>query len=383
MAQFFYGWVIVGCAFTVLFLTYGVQYAYGVFVPAIVADLGWPHVVLGAVFSLYGTLYTGLTMCAGYLTDRFGPRRVLAGGGMLLGIGLMLSSRVTAPWQLFLSYGLVAALGMSTAYIPCNMTVVRWFTQNRGRALGIAASGASSGILAVPLLAAALIAAIGWRSSLFWLGMGVLLLTNLAARFIVTPPPLAAPVRRADHADVNPSADTGFTFREARTAPAFWWLVVGFAVALVTMTVPFVHITQFAIDRGLGTTAGAACISMIGLFAIVGNLLLGQVADRVSVMLAFEIGLAAQIFAYLALLNADMTVTLYVAAAAFGLFYGAFASLFPALVASMFGSTHARGQSADSSWAAADCSAAGVQPRLVGCATATETTSRHSSAAWL
>ncbi|MBI3799271.1 MAG: MFS transporter, partial [Deltaproteobacteria bacterium] len=128
----FYGWIVTACAFLVLFLTYGVQYSFGVFLPAMLDDLGWQRASLAGAFSLYTMVYTGCSWMSGRLTDSRGPRSVIAAGGALLGGGIIATSQMSAVWQLYVCYGLIAALGMSTAYIPCNTTVVKWFQRKRG-----------------------------------------------------------------------------------------------------------------------------------------------------------------------------------------------------------------------------------------------------------
>ncbi|MEE1568748.1 MAG: MFS transporter, partial [Alphaproteobacteria bacterium] len=172
----FYGWIVVGCAFFVLFLAYGVQYSFGVFVPPMVDELGWQRASLGGAFSVYSMVYTGFSLISGRLTDNLGPRRVIGLGGLLLGLGIIATSQMSAQWQLYIFYGIIAALGMSTAYIPCNMTVVRWFHQRRGLALGVASCGASCGILAVPVLASYIIVQTDWRVGLLTLGIGLFVL---------------------------------------------------------------------------------------------------------------------------------------------------------------------------------------------------------------
>jgi MFS family permease len=97
---------------------------------------------------------------------------VLTVGGCLLGSGVMLMSRVHALLQLYIVLGLIAAAGMSAAYVPCNATVVRWFTRRRGMALSITSSGASFGMFIFPPLATTLISAYGWRGTYFILGVG-------------------------------------------------------------------------------------------------------------------------------------------------------------------------------------------------------------------
>ena len=348
----FYGWIVVGCAFLVLFLTYGVQYSFGVFVPAMVDDLGWRRASLGGAFSLYSVVYTGFSLLSGRLTDSLGPRRVIALGGVLLGVGIMATSQVSAQWQLYLSYGIIAALGMSTAYIPCNMTVVRWFHGRRGLALGVASCGASCGILVVPLLASFIISHADWRIGLLTLGAGMFVLINLAARFMVRGPeqmgllPDGADAAStsavgASHAAPAPDQAAGWSLREARGTLSFWIFLLAFAVALLTITVPFVHMPVFARDLGLTPMGGAMAVSITGLFALVGSIGLGTLSDRVGRKPAMALGLCAQVAAFLIFLAAEDATLLYVGAATFGFFYGGVASLFPALVGDLFGRPHA------------------------------------------
>jgi len=106
----FYGWIVTACAFLVLFLTYGVQYSFGVFLPAMLDDLGWQRASLAGAFSLYIMIYSGCSWLSGRLTDTKGPRVVIAVGGALLGSGIIATSRMSAVWHLYLFYGLIAAL---------------------------------------------------------------------------------------------------------------------------------------------------------------------------------------------------------------------------------------------------------------------------------
>ena len=344
----FYGWWITGSAFLVLFCAYGVQYSFGVFVPAMVQELGWTCASLGAAFSLYTVVYTGFSLLTGKLTDSWGPKRVIGLGGVLLGIGIMATSQISAPWQLYLWYGVVAALGMSTAYIPCNITVVRWFQRKRGLALGLASCGASFGILLVPLLASVIIAEAGWRTGMLVLGVLLFVLINVVARLMVGSPehmgllPDGDGARSAGRADREPpGAGGGWTVREARGTLAFWMFLIAFAVTFLTLTVPFVHIPVFASDIGMSNVGGATAVGIVGLFSLIGSFTLGPLSDHIGRKWAMTLGCGSQLLAYLTFLTADHAPALYIGAAAFGFFYGGTASLFPALVGDLFGRAHA------------------------------------------
>ena len=347
MKPLFYGWIVTGCAFVVLFLTYGVQYSFGIFVPVMVDELGWQRASLGGAFSFYTVVYTTFSLLSGKLTDSLGPRRVVGLGGVLLGVGIMATSQMSSQWQLFFWYGIVAALGMSTAYIPCNVTVVRWFQRKRGLALGVASCGASCGILAVPVFTSLLINLTDWRTTMLTLGAGMLVLISVVARFMVSDPKrmgllpdgAGAPAQDAIVGSLDDT--TGWTLREAAATLSFWVFLVAFAVGMLTTTIPFVHIAGFAQDIGLSDIAGAMTFSIMGLFALIGSVSLGTVSDRIGRKAMMVFALASQVLAYVLFLNAESVTTLYVGAAAFGFFYGGIATLFPALVGDLFGPAHA------------------------------------------
>ena len=346
--HFFYGWVVVACAFIVLFLSYGVQYSFGVFVPAMVADLDSSPASLGGAFSLYSAVYTIVTIVSGRVVDVFGPRAVIAVGGVLLGIGIMVTSKLDSASQLYFWYGIVAALGMSTTYLPCNITVVRWFKRRRGLAAGIASSGASVGILVVPLVAVFLIDISHWRNAMFLLGLVLMVVTVLAAQFMVSDPEKIGlrpdgdrPAPATEKTTADRRTNLSWTFREARATASFWLFLLGFAIALLTMTVPFVHIPAYASDIGLSPIHGASAVSVIGLFSLLGGLGLGAYSDHIGVKRAILIALAAQIVAFVLLSTSSHVVTLYLGTIAFGIFYGGFATLFPVLVAALFGPQYA------------------------------------------
>jgi len=177
----FSGWLIVAGAFAVLLVAYGTQYSFGVFFAALLDEFGWSRASLAGAFSLYAAGYCVAGFPAGRLTDAWGPRRIITIGGVFLGSAFVGMAFVTKLWQPYVLYGVVAALGMGTAYVPCNATVVRWFVRRRGLASGIASSGASLGAFALPPIAQLLISAVGWRSAYLVFGVGVMVALVLSA----------------------------------------------------------------------------------------------------------------------------------------------------------------------------------------------------------
>jgi MFS family permease len=343
--RFFFGWVVVGCAFTILCIAYGIQFTFGVFMPFISADTGWDRGSLSLPYSVYVFVYSALGVVSGRLTDRLGPRIVLMVGGCLLGTGVMLMSRVHALWQLYIVLGVVAAAGMSAAYVPCNATVVRWFTRRRGLALSITSSGASFGMFIFPPLATTLITAYGWRRTYLILGLLAVAGVVSCAMFIARDPEEmglhpdgeATPEVATSVAAGENSYGENWTLAEAQRTRAFWLLNAIFTLTWLVVFMPMVHIVPFAIDLGISHFLAAMTISVIGFAGFAGRLAIGPISDRLGRTHTLGLCLLLQALAFLGFRTSTGLSLLYPAAAVFGFSYGGITALFPALIGDFFG----------------------------------------------
>jgi sugar phosphate permease len=169
----YYGWWIVTASFLISVYTAGVVYFSftAVFEP-IAEEFGWSYTQISLAASLRG-LETGLLApLVGYLTDRWGPRRLVFGGVVATGAGLMLLSRVTSLPMFYGAFVLIA-IGISTCIGTILLTaVVYWFKKNLAIATGIMACGtAIGGFMIAPVTI--LIDTFGWRFSMAILGVGM------------------------------------------------------------------------------------------------------------------------------------------------------------------------------------------------------------------
>lgn len=343
-ARLFYGWVVIGGAFLVLFLAYGTQYAFGVFFSALLEEFGWSRAGLAGAFSTYAFVYSSFALVTGRLTDRWGPRVVIAVGGGFLGLGLAGMSQVTALWQPFVLYGLVAALGMSTAYVPCNATIVRWFVRRRGLAVGIASAGGSLGTFALPPVAHLLVSHLGWRGAYVAFGLAIAAALNVIALGMRRDPEslgLRPDGDAAPPAGIVPDTEPSFTVAEAMRTRAFWQIYAVFSATWVPVFIPLVHLVPHARDLGVEPLWAATLVSALGIAAVVGRLLMGGLSDRIGRRPTLAFAFAAQAAAFVALAWASTLPGLYAATVAFGFSYGAVSTLFPAVVSDFFGRAHA------------------------------------------
>jgi len=332
----FYGWRIVAAAFLVLFTAYGAQYSFGVFFAALLDEFGWSRAGLAGVFSLYAFAYSVFAFPAGRLTDRWGPRAVITVGGVFLGVALAAMAGVTQLWQPYVLYGLVAAIGMGTAYVPCSGTVVKWFARRRGLAVGLAGSGGSVGTFALPPLAQWLVGAVGWRAAYVIFGALVLATLATVARVMRRDPESMG--LHPDGAAAAPSTVVpGVRLAVALRAPALWLFGVALTATWIPVFVPLVHLVSLARDLGHGPATGAWLMSALGAGAVAGRLTMGPVSDRIGRKPALVFGTGAQAAAFVAYAQVVSVEGLAAATVAFGYSYGAVSTLFPAAVADFFG----------------------------------------------
>jgi MFS family permease len=338
------GWRVVGGAFVILFVAYGAQYSFGLFFAALREEFGWSSASLSGVFSLYALCYSCLGFVAGRLTDSLGPRVVIAVGGACLGAMMVGMALVTQLWQPYVLYGAIGAMGMSTAFVPCSTTVVKWFSRRRGLAVGIAATGQSLGTFLLPPLAHLLIGRVGWRWSYVVFGAGVCAVLAGAARMMHRDPESLglAPEGAPPAATAGPAVASGsWPLRRALGTSAFWRLVAVFGLTWIPVFVPLVHLVAHAQDLGHSRAVGAWVTGMIGVGAVAGRLVMGAVSDRVGRKPALLIGLAVETGAFAGFVAAAGVPALALSSLAFGFAYASVSVTYPPILADYFGRAHA------------------------------------------
>jgi MFS family permease len=314
-----------------------------VFFSALLQEFRWSRASLSGVFSVYAFAYCVFGFPAGRLSDAFGPRRVIAGGGLILGSAMAAMALVHELWQPYVIYGLVAALGMGTAYVPCNSTVVKWFARRRGLAAGLANTGASAGTLVLPPLAQLAVGALGWRGAYLVLGAAVFVIVNAVAPLMRRDPESMGlhPDGAASPPPAAPGGASGLSLPAAMRTRAFWLLGAAFSATWIPVFIPLVHLVPFARDLGHSPLAAASVVSATGAGAVVGRLVMGWVSDRIGRRPTIGVSMLLQAAAFLAFTAARELPALYATAFLFGYSYGTISTLFSAIVGDFFGHAQA------------------------------------------
>src|SRR5215510_1496579 len=165
-----YGWVIVALAIVIIGLGSGALMSLGVFLKPIQASMTWSRGSISAVALWMWVTYGTGALLWGTLSDHWGARRVVVVGGFLLGLGLIVASRITTLWQFYLAFGGVVGVAAGAFYTPLTTTVTHWFTANRGLAVALVSAGTGLGTLVVAPLTRWLISSYDWRLAMLILG---------------------------------------------------------------------------------------------------------------------------------------------------------------------------------------------------------------------
>jgi MFS family permease len=343
--RIFRGWLVVAAAFAVTFVAFGSAYTFSAFVEPLQRDFGASRGSVSLVFSLAGFLYFGLGIVSGPLADRFGSRPFAVAGMILTGLGLAAASAAESLLQVYLAYGLGVGLGVGCAYVPAIGAVQRWFVRRRGFASGLAVSGIGVGTLVMPPLASLLIGMLGWRGAYLALGaLAVVLGGGLAMLIENDPggrglgpdgdPPLSHAVS---------AKPQGAAVSEAVRSIRFVSLYAACLICSFGVFVPFVHLVPYARDHGIAPSSAVLLLGVIGVGSTAGRFFLGGLADRIGRELSLLLMFVGMALALVIWAVATAVWPLVAFAFVYGVFYGGWVAVLPAVVMDYFGGRNVAG----------------------------------------
>jgi MFS family permease len=336
----FYGYVIVAACFGIQATGIGTHVAFGIFMKPLLADFDWPRAILAGAHSLAFVLSGFLGIFVGRLNDRLGPRVVMASTAFSFGLGLFLMSKVNAVWQLYLFYGVIVGMGMSSVDVIALSTTARWFERRRGTMSGIVKVGTGAGQLFIPFAASVLIAAYGWRISFMIISVFAMLMLAGTGQLLRRDPSQKGLLPDGDRPDETRAIDApekGFSLNEALRMRQFWTICfANLSVVFCLMSI-MLHIAPHAMDIGHSAKAAAAVLSTIGGASMIGRLSIGFAADRAGNRACMIFCLAVLISSFLWLQVAKELWSLYLFAVVYGIGHGGFFTLISPLVAEHFG----------------------------------------------
>lgn len=333
----FAGWWVVAGAFICMMTGYAVAYSFAAFFRPLAMEFGAQRGELSLVFSISAFLYFLLGFPAGLIGDRLGPRPVVVGGLLVVAAGLVVASRATTLWQVYLGYSLGVGLGVGFSYVPSVAAVQRWFVRRRGTASGIAVAGIGVGTLIGAPLAHELMVHLGWRRTYLVLAALTVVGAVAAGMLVRSPPDRYGLAPDGDPLPPPGSVPSGLSVAEALRTGPFWAIYTGALLMSFGLFAPFVHLVPYARDVGLGEGFGVMLIVLLGIGSTVGRFLFASVTPWLGRRLSFAmmyVGAAVMLVMWSLSTSGPALIAF---ALVFGAFYGGFVAIAPSLAADYFG----------------------------------------------
>ena len=281
-----YAWVVVTVTFLVLLVTASVRAAPGILIIPLEREFGWDRAtVSGAIAISILTFGLGGPL-SGALIGRYGPRKVILGGSVLIALGLGAFLAMRELWQLFLFWGIVVGVGTGAVGNVLGATVAhRWFRTHRGLIIGLFGAATSAGALLFIPAMAALSVTVGWRGAIVLLIVACVAVLVPVALFMRDRPAdvgtrafgegaLVSAAERADDERRTP-------LRDAVRTTDFWLLAGSFFICGYTSNgLIGTHLIPHAVEHGFTAVTAASAVGVMGAMNIVGTLSSGWLSDR-------------------------------------------------------------------------------------------------------
>ncbi len=319
--------VVLGALMT-QFMVIGLFFVYSLLIKELELEFGWSRTTLSFGASLAGLLMGFYAIAGGRLSDLFGPRIVLSCAGLLYGLGYAAISFISEPWHLFAICALFLGLGMGTHDVVTLGPIAKWFPNRKGIMTGVVKSGTAAGQMAMPIIAATLLVAYGWRDTVMILGLAAALILVVGAQFMSVP---AKPRSSA----TQPL--TGLSFIQARKTKYFWILcAVQLLFFSTLMTVPL-HIAVHGMDLGMLPATAALLLTVLGASSVVGRLSIGAFADKLGGRTAYILCLVPLIASLVLLIFVEAHWILFLVITLYGAAHGGLFVVVAPTIAEIFG----------------------------------------------
>jgi MFS family permease len=332
--SFFYGWVIVGVGLLVGFVTGAVWNPnVSVFVKPIAEELGWARATVSGAITV-GAISGGLLgALLGPLIDRRGPRWILVGSMIVMGISLVSLSQANSVVHFYLGFGIARMIATGAVTLAMSVAVSNWFVSKRGRAMAIALLGDRFGSAILPLLSQYLVLTRGWRIG--WMGLGFLVwgIGILPSALFLRRKPEDMGMRpdggageiRVETGEVKP--EPIWTAREALRTRAFWLVALACSQTFMIIGGTNLHQLPHMTDVGISPSIAVGAISLASVVAAVTSILWGLLSERFQVRYCLIIVFLSMVASLIMLMMVRSVPMAYAYAVVWGLSLGGSAVL--------------------------------------------------------
>ncbi len=336
-------WVQLVLGIVCMAMVANLQYGWTLFVSPMEAKNHWGLTGVQLAFSIFVVVETWLVPLEGWLVDRFGPRPVIAAGGILAALGWVINSFATSLPELYAG-AVVSGLGAGCVYGTCVGNALKWFPDKRGLAAGLTAAGFGAGAALTVIPIASMIQSSGYEQTFLFFGLLQGVVIFIIAMFMVKP---TAPTGVVVPPRIVMSK-VDYTPTQMLRTPVFWLTYLLFVAVAAGGLVATAQIGPIAKDYGLSKLPinfAGLTLPLLTLTLAIDNLcngftrpLCGFISDRIGRENTMLIVFIGEGLALLGLMKFGHNPYAFLTFAPLVfLFWGEIYSIFPALCADTFG----------------------------------------------
>jgi len=282
-------WYQLVAGFTAMVVISNYQYAFTLFTDALQEEFLLAYSSIAVIYSLFLTFQTWPNPISGYLIDRFGLKKLLSIGALLIGSGWVLCYFAPSVNFIYISYGVLCGVGAGMIYIGCQGNAVKWFPDRRGLATGLTAAGFGGGAALTIIPVSMSLSSLGWRETflIFGIVQGVI---AFAMALTMKAPPIGWKPEGWEEKKVAKKVSVSkkdYTWRETLRRPEFWLLYLMFALTVTGGLMVTGNMRAFAKYFGVEgyTVLGLGIVALASTVTAVANAIArvawGGISDRI------------------------------------------------------------------------------------------------------
>ena len=327
-----YRWTIVAVGALMTCVALGAMFSLAIFLDPVARDTGWSRAGISVAMTINFLVMGAGAFGWGALSDRYGARVVVSIGAVLLGLALVLTSRIQSLLLFQLTYGILVGLAASTFFAPMIALTTGWFDKQRSLAVSLVSAGMGVAPMTISPFARWLITTYDWRTAMLVIGILAWVLLIPAAMLVRQPPVASAAGPRASAAPDGSIA----TVAEALRSRQFIVLAVVFFLCCAAHSGPIFHMVSYAMACGIAPMAAVSVYSVEGLAGLGGRLMFGVAGDRYGAKRVLIVGLLIQALAIGSYPFVRELGEFYFMAVIFGAAYGGVMPLYAVLARDYF-----------------------------------------------
>ena len=296
------------------------------------ADLAIVYTIANSVGPI--TMITG-----GYFNDKFGPKKVILTGGIMVGVGMIASGFATSVGTLVVTYGLIFGLGLGMTYGTAVSTCIKFFPDKRGLIGGITTAIYGLGSVILPPIVTEIVSVTDAPAAFKIVGAAFLIIICGCSFFMEQCPADFIPEGWTPPAAASNGVENK-NWKEMIKTPVFYVMLLLFTCGAFSGMMVISQASAVATNMvGMTALMASTAVSVLAVFNAAGRILAGLLSDRIGRISTLSV---ASVLGIIGLLLLYMTgeggyTTFYMGIAGVGLSFGSFMGVYPGFTADQFG----------------------------------------------